>query len=56
MSVARSSPPETGAAELDPGERLDRAAGRGNAADRLELSEQDVSLERDLHDEYLKKE
>ena len=41
--------------ELDAGQRLDRAAGRGDPADRLQLSEQDVSLEGDLHDEYLRR-
>ena len=41
--------------ELDAGQRLDRAAGGGDSADRLELREQRVALERDLHDEYLRR-
>ena len=55
MSVARSSQPSADAAELNARQRLDRAPGRSDSADRLELSEQDVSLEGDLHDEYLRR-
>ena len=55
ISVARSSQPFEDAGELDARERLDRAARRGDAADGLELSEQGVALEGDLHDEYLRR-
>ena len=53
MSVARSSQPSAPADELDAGERLDRAAGGGDSAHGLQLGEQHLALERDLHDEYL---
>ena len=56
MSVARSSHPSWRGRELDAGQRLDRAAGRGDSADGLQLCEQSIALERDLHDEYLRKE
>jgi hypothetical protein len=34
---------------------LDRTARRSDSADGLKLCEQNIALERDLHDEYLKK-
>ena len=54
ISVARSSQPDCGGGELHAGQRLDRAASRGDPADRLQLRQQHVALEGDLHDEYLR--
>ncbi len=55
VSVARSSQTEPAGGKLDTGKRLDRRARRGDTGDGLQLSEKRIAVERNLHDELLRR-